>query len=106
MEFKVPYLTTMREQAPGMFNQLQRAGKLEAHVQAKPEEASRMFDDLTRNAPKLPNGLPENPDRREAERTVLETLIEFPSDTQGRSTSSGPARSTNLFGGKYKLSVA
>ncbi len=80
MEFKVPYLLAMREQAPRMFNQLRQTGALDAHVQAKSTEAHALFDQLTANAPKLDNGLPENPYRNRAERQVLETLIEFPSE--------------------------
>ncbi len=80
MEFKLPYLLAMREQAPKMFNQLRRTGALNAHVKQKLEEASRLFDDLTADAPKLSNGLPENPYRSRAESQVFETLIEFPSE--------------------------
>ncbi len=80
MEFKLPYLLAMREQVPKMFNQLRRTGALNAHVKQKLEEASRLFDDLTADAPKLPNGLPELPYRREAEEQVFATLIEVPSE--------------------------
>lgn len=78
MEFKGPYLMAMRDRAPRMFNRLRRSGEMEAHLQEKAAEASRMFDEMTATAPKLPNGLPELEHRRAAERTVLETLIEFP----------------------------
>ena len=81
MEFKVPYLRAMREQAPQMFKQLQRAGRLEEHVQAKAEEARKLFADLTKDAPKLPNGLPENPHRQQAEEQVMATLLEFQPET-------------------------
>ena len=80
MEFQGPYLQAMRDQAPKMFNRLRRTGALNSHVKQKLEEASRLFDDLTADAPKLPNGLPENPHRREAEEQVFATLIEFPSE--------------------------
>lgn len=80
MEFKGPYLQAMREQAPKMFNRLRRTGALDAHLQKKTEEAHRLFDDLTAKAPKLPSGYPREPWARDAERQVLETLIEFPSD--------------------------
>ncbi len=80
MEFKLPYLLAMREQAPKMFNQLRRTGALDAHVAQKSKEAHELFDYLTADAPKLDNGLPENPYRNRAEREVFETLIEFPSE--------------------------
>lgn len=81
MEFKVAYLEAMRSQAPQMFNRLRRTGALDAHVQKKAEEASRMFEELTADEPKLPNGLPRSPVAiREAEEQVRATLIEFPQD--------------------------
>ena len=80
MEFKLPYVLAMRDQAPKMFNQLRRTGVMDAHLQEKSLEAHRMFKDLTKDSPKLESGLPELPYRREAERAVLDTLIEFPSE--------------------------
>lgn len=79
MEFKFPYLTAMREQAPAMFNQLVRSGQMDAHLQEKSTEAHRMFRDLTASLPKLPSGYPRDEQAASAaERQVLETLIEFP----------------------------
>ena len=52
MEFKVPYMQAMRQQAPKLFNQLNREGKLTAYVDEKAAEASRLFHELTANAPK------------------------------------------------------
>ena len=80
MEFKGPYLQALRDQAPKLFNRLRRTGALNAHLEQKSKDAHRLFDDLTADAPKLPNGLPEQPHRREAEHQVLATLIEFPSE--------------------------
>ena len=80
MEFKGPYLLAMREQAPKMFNRLRRTGAMDPHLQEKSKEAHRLFDQLTSNAPKLPGGYPRNPYASRAERQVLETLIEFPSE--------------------------
>ena len=91
MEFKLPYLLAMREQAPKMFNRLRRTGAMDAHLQAKSEEAHQMFDYLTENAPKLKSGLPELPYRSRAERGVLETLIEFPSESPEASDPLGGA---------------
>ena len=67
MEFKLPYLLAMREQAPKMFNRLRRTGAMDAHLQEKSKEAHEMLDYLTANAPKLKSGLPEQPYLREAE---------------------------------------
>lgn len=78
MEFKGPYLQAMRERAPRMFNRLRRTAALEGHLNQKGAEAQRMYEELTADAPKLPNGLPEQPYRRQAEEAVLATLIEFP----------------------------
>ncbi len=80
MDFKLPYLLAMREQAPKMFNQLRRTGALDAHADQKSKEAHDLIDQLTENAPKLDNGLPEQPYLGRAERAALETLIEFPSE--------------------------
>lgn len=78
MEFKLPYLLAMRERAPKMFNQLRRSGEMDAHLQMKSEEAHRMFEELTADEPKLPNGLPTSQSAiREAEEIVLATLINF-----------------------------
>ncbi len=80
MEFKLPYLLAMREQAPKMFNRLRKTGALDAHVQKKSEEAHALLDYLTKDAPKLPGGLPEQPYLRQAQNQVLEQLIEFQSE--------------------------
>ncbi|WP_298725738.1 hypothetical protein [uncultured Ferrovibrio sp.] len=81
MEFKIAYLEAMRRQAPKMFNQLQRSGQLDAHVQAKSAEAHRMLNEMLSNEPKLPSGLPKNLEAlHRAEEIVMATLIEFPSD--------------------------
>ena len=80
MDFKIPYQIAMREQAPKLFNHLRRSGGLEAHVHQKSVEAHQMLDELTANAPKLPNGLPKEPYLSRAESLVFETLIEFPSE--------------------------
>lgn len=78
MEFRVPYLTAMREQAPKMFNRLNREGKLEAFVNEKVQEAHRMFEELTKDAPKEPGGYPREPEASVAEEAVRAALIEFP----------------------------
>lgn len=78
MEFKTPYLLAMREQAPQMFMELVRSGKMDAHLQAKSVEAHRMLQGLLASAPKNPDGRPQMEAARAAEEVVMATLIEFP----------------------------
>ena len=79
MEFKIAYLQAMREQAPRMFNELRRSGAMDAYLKAKTKEAYRMRDELLEGVPKLPNGVPSNPqDSHRAEEQVFAALIEFP----------------------------
>lgn len=82
MEFRVPYVTAMRQQAPKMFNRLTRSGELEAHLNAKCQEASQMFADLTKDAPKETGGYPREPEATEAAEQVRAVLIEFPENEQ------------------------
>lgn len=79
MEFKEPYLLAMRDRAPRMLRELSKTGALQAHLNAKSREAHRMFEELTAHLPKLPNGVVrDTAARQQAERLVLDTLIEFP----------------------------
>jgi hypothetical protein len=78
MDFLEPYLLAMQEQAPAMMRELQAAGKLDDHLKAKVVEAHRMYEDLTKGAPKYPNGLVKEPENREAQDQVRGALIEFP----------------------------
>ncbi len=81
MEFKLPYLIAMREQAPKMFNRLRRTGALSAHLKAKSAEAHRMYEELAKGKPKLPNGLVRSAsDLQQIEELVFAALIEFPPD--------------------------
>lgn len=83
MEFSVPYLEAMRAKAPRMFNELRRSGKMAEHVQAKTAEAHRMVRELLKDEPKLPSGAPKNlAAQRQAEQTVMTTLIDFPPESQ------------------------
>jgi hypothetical protein len=73
----------MREQAPAMFKQLRRTGTLEEHLAAKSREAHLMYDGLTANEVRLPNGLVRDQcAAAAAERQVMETLISFPSEAE------------------------
>ena len=79
MNFKGPYMQAMRQQAPRMFNELARSGKLEERVQQKSEEAHQMLWDLLAPEPKGPDGLPRDLNAlRLAEEWVLGEMLNFP----------------------------
>lgn len=78
MEFRLPYMQAMRQQAPKMFNRLNREGKLQAFVDEKAAEASRLFHELTANVPKTMGGYPREPEAREAAEQVMAIMLEFP----------------------------
>lgn len=80
MEFRLPYMQAMREQAPQMFKDLCRTGELDRFVALKARQASQLFQDLTKAAPKEPDGYPRQPFAREAEEQVRSQLIQFPSE--------------------------
>jgi hypothetical protein len=82
MEFRLSYLQAMRQQAPKLFNQLNREGKLQAYLDEKAAEASRLFHELTANAPKETGGYPKNPEAREAIEQVMAVMLDFPKDNQ------------------------
>ena len=82
MEFKASYLQAMRQQAPKLFNQLNREGKLTAYVDEKAAEASRLFHELTANAPKEQGGYPRAPEAREAIEQVMAVMLDFPTHEQ------------------------
>ncbi len=78
MEFRLQYLQAMRQQAPKLFNQLNREGKLMALADEKAKEAAALFAELTKDAPKERGGYPKEPFASEAQEAVLQTLIDFP----------------------------
>jgi hypothetical protein len=79
MEFKMPYLLAMREQAPKMFNELAHSGGINAHLQKKSAEAHALFADLTKGDEKLPSGALRDPAREAAvTNQVMDTMIDFP----------------------------
>ena len=82
MEFRLPYLQAMRQQAPKLFNQLSREGKLMAYVDEKAAEASRLFHELTANAPKEQGGYPKEPEASEAIEQVMAVMLDFPKHEQ------------------------
>ena len=78
MEFKGPYLMAMRDQDPGLFKELVKSGRMDAHLQQKGREADAMLRQLLEAGEKGPDGKPTMAARREAEEIVRGTLIEFP----------------------------
>ena len=82
MEFKIPYLLAMRDQAPKMFNRLRRTGAMSAHLQAKSLEAHRMYEDLAKGQERLPGGkvVRSASTRQQIKEQVFAALIEFPPD--------------------------
>jgi hypothetical protein len=82
MEFKLPYMQAMRQQAPKLFNRLSRSGGLEAFVNEKAQEASKLFHELTANAPKEAGGYPKEPEASEAIEQVMAVMLDFPKDEQ------------------------
>ena len=46
MNFTEPYLLAMREQAPKMYMELRRHGRLDQHLKMKSHEAQAMFESL------------------------------------------------------------
>jgi hypothetical protein len=82
MEFRLSYLQAMRQQAPKLFNQLNREGKLQAYLDEKAAEASRLFHELTANAPKEQGGYPKEPEASEAIEQVMAVMLDFPKHEQ------------------------
>ena len=94
MEFRLPYMQAMRQQAPKMFNRLSREGKLQAFVDEKAKQASDLFQELTKDAPKEKGGSPKEPFASEAIEAVMQTLIDFP--THEETTRQSDERSAML----------
>ena len=80
MEFRHPYLVAMQDQNPKMYRTLKKAGELERFVQLKANEAHKLYLELTKDAPKGPDGQPTLQAAREAEEEVKAMMFEFPDD--------------------------
>ena len=78
MEFKGAYLQAMRDQAPKMFMDLRRSGKLDQFVQEKSMQAHQMLDEILRSQTRDKNSPPTMQQEREAEEQVRALMIEFP----------------------------
>lgn len=81
LNFRTAYLMAMREQAPKMFNELRRAGAMDAHLDDKAEEARQLYVRLTDGLPTLeraPYILTNPADEAIAREQVYATLITFP----------------------------
>lgn len=72
MDFKTPYLLAMREQAPKLFMELRKSGRLDQFLQQKAIEASRLKDEILKGKKN-----PSLQDERTAEEIVFSQMIEF-----------------------------
>lgn len=72
MDFKGPYLQTMRVKDPGLFMELRRSNRLDQFVQQKSMEAHQMLQDL------LQAKGSDLASRREAEEEVMAVFLDFP----------------------------
>ena len=61
MEFKLQYLQALRQQAPKLFNQLNREGKLQEMATEKAAKAERAVRGADEGAPKEQGGYPKEP---------------------------------------------
>jgi hypothetical protein len=77
VDFKVPYVLAMREQAPQMFRELRQSGKLDEFLQERSVEAHHMLKELLAQRPKDRDGLSYTSDRRWAEEVVLHHFLDF-----------------------------
>lgn len=75
MDFTEPYLLAMREQAPKMFAELRRHGRMDQHLKLKGQEAQAMLQDLMSRYHN-----PGPAERQHAEEIVFATLIDFPQE--------------------------
>ena len=79
MNFMGPYLQAMRQRAPGMFNELAKAGKLETFAHDRSLEAHALLHQLLGPEPKGVDGLPKDPQAlRLAEERVMGEMLDFP----------------------------
>lgn len=80
MDFKGPYLEAMRDQAPAMFNRLNRTGALDKFVQDRSVEAHELYEKLTKGEARTQSGVVIDPQARQnAEEQVRAVMLDFPS---------------------------
>lgn len=76
-EFSTMYREAMRTQAPAMFKELTRNGRMQEHVRLKAQEANQMLTEM------LPVGRPEDGNEFQAAvEQVLAVMLEFPLESQ------------------------
>lgn len=80
MDFLEPYVLALQERAPDLYRTLWASGSLESHLQSKVAEAQKLYEWLTADAPRLPNGVVRQPWAQEAGERVRAALICFPTD--------------------------
>ena len=77
MNFMGPYILAMREQAPKMFMELRRSGKLEQFARERALEGNALAEQMLARRPKDAHGQPSMADEREVEEIVLAQMLEF-----------------------------
>jgi len=70
----------MQDQNLKMYRELQKSGELDRFVEMKANEAHLLYLELTKEAPRLPNGEPTMQAAREAEERVKAMMFEFPAE--------------------------
>jgi hypothetical protein len=78
MDFRAQYLQAMRDQDPAEFKRLSRNGMLEPQSRAVAKQASRMKEELLKDAPRDKYGQVSLQAEREAEEMVRADLLDFP----------------------------
>eukprot|EP01037_Dinobryon_pediforme_P005930 gene5930-5999_t len=79
MQFRRPYLLAMREQAPGLYSNLQHAGRLEGHLDWVCDRARLMKAHILSDEPRSEGGwITDMQAERIAEEIVFAKLIQFP----------------------------
>ena len=81
MQFKFAYLTALSKNDPKGFMEMRRNGTLDAHVQAKAEEAYALVDQMLAHEPRHPHGTTKDPQaQRLAEEWAMALMLEFPNE--------------------------
>jgi hypothetical protein len=80
VEFRYQFFVVMQDQNPKMFRNLRESGELDRFVQMKANEAHRLFLELTKDAPRGPDGQPTMQAAREAEEQIKGMMFEFPAE--------------------------
>jgi len=80
VEFRYQFLVVMQDQNLKMYRELQTRGELDRFVEMKANEAHLLYLELTKDAPRGPDGRPAMQAAREAEELVKGMMFEFPAE--------------------------